>query len=235
MNNAKNRPSISELKNFDIFKDLEVQNIELLCENSFIQAHSHKQILFNFGESAHYFAIVLNGAYKLSRFTPTGEESVIHFSTIGDVIAALILSQPQPVFPVTVKAMGPSRVLLIPKETYLTHWFSKPSLIIKIQGLLSTRMSRLQHQKVMLRSPMAPKIASLLMQLAASESNNQNEDEEMKIPLPLTRKEIADTLGVTVESVIRVMSEWVKQEFIETNDQFIKILKPEKLIEIIEG
>ncbi len=54
------------------------------------------------------------------------------------------------------------------------------------------------------------------------------------VPLPLTRKEIANTLGASVESVIRVMSEWSKQEIIETTDQQIRILKFEKIISEME-
>lgn len=78
---------------------------------------------------------------------------------------------------------------------------------------------------------MASKIAALLLQLVADESSA---DGELEVPLPLTRKEIADSLGVTVESVIRVMSDWTKQGYISTNDHHIKILQPEWLISQME-
>lgn len=223
------KSALAEVKNFDLFKDLDALTIEQLCENSQIKVHSHKQMVFSYGTPALHFGVVLSGAYKLIRNSVMGEESVIHFSSPGDVVAALVMTQKNINYPVTVKAMGPSRMLVIPQETYLNHWIKNPMLIMKMQGLLSTRMSRLQNHKVMQRAPMSSKIAAMLMQLVAQDSS-----EQLEVPLPLTRKEIADTLGVTVESVIRVMSNWVKQGYIATSDQYIKILKPEHLIEQID-
>jgi CRP-like cAMP-binding protein len=91
-------------------------------------------------------------------------------------------------------------------------------------------MGVLQDQKVLARAPLAQKIAALLTNLL-----EKNEDENaLTLPLPLTRREIADTLGSSVESVIRVMSDWSKQGFIQTTDQNIKVLHPEKIIEILK-
>lgn len=225
------KSAINEITRFELFKNLSLDAVHSLCENGQISAHSHKQVVFNFGDSAKYFGVVLTGAYKLTRISPVGEESVIHFSSPGDVVAALIMTQKNVTYPVTVKAMGPSRMLMIPQETYLKTWIQNPQLIIKIQGLLSNRMSRFTNQKIMQRAPMSSKIASMLMQLAAQDKLTTD---QLEIPLPLTRKEIADTLGVTVESVIRVMSDWVKQGYISTSDQNIRILSPDKLIEQID-
>lgn len=226
--NTALKSALSEIKKFELFNEFNDSTIEQLCENSIIKFHTHKQIVFNYGDPALRFGIVLSGAYKLTRISPVGEESVIHFSSPGDVVAALVMAQKNIPYPVTVKAMGPARMLVIPQETYLNYWIKNPMLIIKMQGLLSTRMARLQNQKVMQRAPMSAKIASMLMQLAADDTKN---DGQLEVPLPLTRKEIADSLGVTVESVIRVMSEWAKRGYIATTDHHIKILNPERLIE----
>lgn len=218
--------SLVEIKRFSLFKGFTDDLILHLCANSEIKFHQHKEQIFTFGEPALYFGIVLSGAYKLSRIAISGEESVIHFSSPGDVVAALVMPQPKPVYPVNVKAMGPSRILLIQRDTYLQSWLKNSELIVRVQGLLSTRMSRFQNQKVMQRAPLQSKVAAMLLQLVAKD----NTHDDLEVPLPLTRKEIADTLGVTVESVIRVMSEWVKKGYIITTDQHIKILKPDLLI-----
>lgn len=218
--------AFSEIKGFALFKGLSDDLILNLCATSEIKVHQHKEQVFTFGDPASYFGMVLSGAYKLSRIAISGEESVIHFSSPGDVVAALVMPQAKPVYPVNVKAMGPSRILLIHRDTYIQHWLKNPDLIVRIQGLLSTRMARFQNQKVMQRAPLQSKVAAMLLQLVAKDTSK----DELEVPLPLTRKEIADTLGVTVESVIRVMSEWVKKGYITTTDQHIKILKPDLLI-----
>lgn len=220
---------VSEIKSFPLFQGFDQEHLSKLCAEGIVLSHQHRDLLFEFGDPALHFGVVLSGAYKLSRLTQAGEDSVIHFCSPGDVIAALVMPQPRPLYPVSVRAMGPSRVLILKREVYLQQWLPTPQLVARIQGLLSTRMGRFQNQKIMQRAPLPAKVAALLLQLVA-----KGQGDEMEVPLPLTRKEIADTLGVTVESVIRVMSDWAKRGLISTTDRHIRILQPESLIREVE-
>jgi len=220
----------SELSQFPIFLGLKTADIEALCEGGEVVATSHRHALFHFDDDAHYFGIVLSGAYKLSKPTPSGNDVIIYFSTPGDVIAAFIMSQPAPKYPVSAIAMGPSRFLKLPRSVYLNQWVKYPEMILRLQNSLSTRVGQLHNYQVLSKAPLATKVASLLMQmLQKSEDKN-----DLTLPSPLTRKEIADSLGASVESVIRVMSEWSKAGIIETKDHQIKILKLEKIIEMMK-
>lgn len=217
---------MSELLNFKVFEGYSADQLLDLCTSGEIIVSKHKQLLYQMGQKADSFGIVLSGAYKLSRPNPNGEDTIVHFSTPGDIIAAFIMAQPSPIYPVSSYAMGPSRFLKIPREVFLQKWKSQTDLIFKIQGLLSTRIGSLQTQKTLLKAPLSAKIAFLLIDIL-----NKYEGDESTLPLPLTRKEIADSLGASVESVIRIMSDWSKKGIIETQDQQIKVLKLDKIIE----
>lgn len=219
--------SISELCGFSIFEGFAKNQILELCQGGGIVSSSHRDLLFQFGDEAFYFGIVLSGAYKLTKPSPVGEDVIVHFSTPGDVIAAFIMAQPKALYPVSAIAMGPSRFLKIPKDNYLTYWKQKPDLIFRVQNLLSSRMNMLQDQKVMFKSPLSQKVALLLLSLLDKQSSHGN----ASLKLPMTRKEIADNLGASVESVIRIMSDWSKQGIIQTADQQIQVLKVDKIIE----
>ncbi len=218
--------AMSELLNFKVFEGYSADQLLDLCTSGEIIVSKHKQLLYQMGQKADSFGIVLSGAYKLSRPNPNGEDTIVHFSTPGDIIAAFIMAQPSPIYPVSSYAMGPSRFLKIPREVFLQKWKSQTDLIFKIQGLLSTRIGSLQTQKTLLKAPLSAKIAFLLIDIL-----NKYEGDESTLPLPLTRKEIADSLGASVESVIRIMSDWSKKGIIETQDQQIKVLKLDKIIE----
>lgn len=218
--------AIAELMAFPLFHDLSRGSILELCRGGEIHTSRHREVLFRFSQEAGWFGIVLSGAYKLSRPSPGGEDTIVHFSTPGDVIAAFIMAQPRPLFPVSAIAMGPSRLLKIPRQAYITSWKQNPDLIFRIQNLLSSRMSLMQDQRVLVRAPLSLKVANLLINLL----DKNPRDEGLELPLPLTRKEIADNLGASVEAVIRVMSEWSKQGWIETNDQHIRVLRPDVLL-----
>lgn len=216
---------LKELSNFNIFESLSLSAIKDLCEGCEVIVNDHRESIYSEGDIAHSFGIILSGAYKLTRLSPLGEEVILHFCVPGDAIAVFIMAQEKPVYPISVVAMGPSRFLKIPRNTYLKRWKEKPDVIFKVQSLLSTRFGSIHAQKVLAKAPLKTKIAFLLIDIL-----NKSEQNSTILPLPLTRKEIADSLGVTTESVIRVMSEWSKTGFIETIDTNIKILRMDELI-----
>jgi CRP/FNR family transcriptional regulator len=51
----------------------------------------------------------------------------------------------------------------------------------------------------------------------------QARDEGVFVPLPLSRREIADLVGTTVETAIRVMSRWHKEKLVETEAKGFRI------------
>lgn len=220
---------LGELNKFSLFESLSDQETSALCDNGIVRFCKHREEIFSFGKPADYFGIVLSGAYKLSRLNPMGEESVIHFCAPGEVIAALVMAQKNSTYPVTVKAMGPSRILILKKENYTQNWLVRPELILKIQSQLSTRMSLLQNQKLMQRAPVSAKVAAFLLQYLMNHEHDSNDD-QLIIPVPLTRKEIGDALGLSVETVIRTMSDWGKKDIISSTDQMIKVKNVEFLI-----
>lgn len=221
--------TLQEVRNFSLFEGFEFEQLMQLCEQAQVKVLRHRELLFEVGAEAVSFGVVVSGAFKLSRLDPTGEDVIVHFSAPGDILAALVMAHPNPRYPVNVRAMGPSRVLVIPASVYRKYWLTNPSLMARVQGLLSSRMAKQQHLKAMQRAPLSAKVASLLLQLG-SRAGNSN---ELEVTLPLTRKEIADSIGVTVESVIRIMSEWNKIGYIKNSDHAIQILNPGKLVEEI--
>ena len=52
------------------------------------------------------------------------------------------------------------------------------------------------------------------------------------IPLGLSRQELADMTGTTIETAIRVMSRWAKQDVVATRDDGFVLLDRPRLVEI---
>lgn len=218
--------ALVELINFELFKSFDKDTLSLLCEDAQIVVSSHKMSLFEAGQIAGHFYIVLTGAYKLCKSSPHGDETIVYFSTPGDVIAALVMAKADSSYPVNAISMGPSRCVKIAKHNFTSVWQKHPELIMSIQAQLSTRMGFMQNQKTLSKSPLSTKVANLLLEILNKSSNH-----ELLLPIPLTRKDIADSLGSTVESVIRVMSAWSKLGYIETKEQQVFVLNVAKIIE----
>ncbi len=77
------------------------------------------------------------------------------------------------------------------------------------------------------------RIARLLLRLAAT-IGKQTEDKHIMIDMPLTRQEIAEMTGTTVESAIRVMSKLRKQGIIASGNGRILLNEPHALVTIAD-
>lgn len=103
--------------------------------------------------------------------------------------------------------MGPSEVISIPKSTFSFFWKNNLDLMNRMNSILYQRMSTIQDDKMLFSSPLRNRIALLLLR----HLEQVNGTSMQSLSLPLTRQEIADSLNVTVESVIRIMSEWTEE------------------------
>jgi CRP-like cAMP-binding protein len=57
----------------------------------------------------------------------------------------------------------------------------------------------------------------------------------VEIAVPLTRQDISEMAGTTVETTIRVMSRWQKDRVISTNNKHIAIIDPHSLAEAVQS
>jgi hypothetical protein len=51
----------------------------------------------------------------------------------------------------------------------------------------------------------------------------------------VTRQELADSVGATVESVIRLLSEWTSEGVLRPDSRQIEVLRLDRLVEISKG
>lgn len=226
MTNAAN--DIKNLRSFSIFQGLSDESIQQLTESSYLKKLKHRELVYRAGDPIDTFCIVLKGAFKLIRPTLRGDDVIMYFATMGDVIGALVMNKPVPSYPITAKAMGPSEVLCIPRKTFNDYWAQNAEIQRRLNSALYSRLSMIQDDKTRSKSPLPQRISALLVGLL----ERAEHEDQLIIPIPLTRQEIADSLGVTVESVIRIMSSWAQDGIVRTQDQRIEIVRLDRIIDL---
>ena len=78
------------------------------------------------------------------------------------------------------------------------------------------------------------RMAHLLLKLA-DRIGEESTDSGIKIPLFLSRQDIADLVGTTVETAIRVMSRWRKMDIVTNDKRGIIIRDRETLEDLAAG
>lgn len=217
------------LGEYPLFRGLSLEVFSDLIAGHRFRNLRHHEALYEAGDLAHSFAIVLTGAFKLVRKTPNGEDVIVYFATPGDVIGGLVMLKPEGVYPISVVAMGNSTVLVLPRATYVSAWVGNAMMQSRLTSSLYSRMTSLQDDKANSKLSLQKRVAALLLTLL-----DKNEQKGSRLPIPLTRQEIADSVGATVESVIRCMSELSQLGLVRTEDRQIEILRADRIAEILK-
>lgn len=169
-------------------------------QQNFYRVDSHAP-LFLEGDDADYVYEVMEGVVCCYSMLANGRRQVISFSFPGDLVG-LVQGD---VHRYSTEALGPTRVRSIPRSLLLKTAAERPELGRKLLEFATTRLALMQDHFVMLgRKSALEKVASFLLALAR---NTGNEDcESIAFDLPMTRADIADYLGLTLETVSRTLT-----------------------------
>lgn len=201
------------------FDGLGQQVVSELLEGSSIINTKSRQVVFKQDNPAEYFGFVTSGLFRLTRINANGQRSVLDFVGSGGLVGILLMSQENSLYPVSVQSIGPGQFLQIPRDTYSRHWLQHPEIVRRVQASTLERMDFFQWIREIQRFGLEKKVACLLLRLCPGEHPE----------LHLSRTDIADVLGSSVEAVIRILSAWEKSGIIQVDNLGREILEIERL------
>jgi CRP-like cAMP-binding protein len=180
------------------------------------RAHSYQKgsTIFSEGEPSDFFITIVTGRVKVYKATPAGKEVILEIFGPGDPLGATAAYEGRP-FPATAVALEDTQCVLIPRAGFFALLEQHPSLVRGLlTGLthrlveLTTRIADLSGARVEAR------FARLFLKLA--KDLGRPGDAGTFVPLALSRQELADMTGTTIETCIRIMSRWGKEEIVRT-------------------
>ena len=105
--------------------------------------------------------------------------------------------------------MGDVSVLRLSKKTYFDLLRKNPDAAIEVIKYLGARLNEVQEQaKILALDRADQRLASLLVNLA--ERTGVKESQGFRLGVRLTRQDMANMVGVTTETVIRIMARFKK-------------------------
>jgi CRP/FNR family nitrogen fixation transcriptional regulator len=159
------------------------------------------------GDPAKYCFRVISGAVRICTLMIDGRRQVADFFAGGDMIGFDFADT----YAFTAEAVTDSVVRQYPRSTILNLLTSDRQLSHQMLALACRRLTSAQHQLVTLgRKTAEERIATFLLALAGRQKRQSRQ-----IELPMSRTDIADHLGLTVETVSRVLTRLKKQNVIE--------------------
>lgn len=214
------------LRTTPIFSRLSVEDRRKVAEVANVRAFDRGEIIFEQESPSDAFYAIVAGRVKIFKMMPNGKDLILEVFGPGDPLGAVAAYLGRP-FPASATALEETTCVLIPRADFFRLLEQHPSLVRGLLLGLTTRLVELTNRLAELTGGrIEPRFARLFMKLA--DEMGRSERGGMFIPLPLSRQELADLTGTTIETCIRIMSRWGKDEIVRTEkDGFVVLARPE--------
>lgn len=183
------------------------------------------QMLFQEGDSADNVYNITSGSVSISKSMADGRRQITGFLGPGDFLGL----NTRNTYTVSAEALIETRVCRFSRQSFQKLLADTPSLEHRLLAVAETELATAQEQILLLgRKTAMERIASFL--LLQSERIKARGLPATPISLPMTRAEVADYLGLTIETVSRCFTKLRKLEVIglPASDR-VQIKQPERL------
>lgn len=186
-------------------------------------------LLFQSGQPLRSLFAIRSGSIKSYTITESGEEQITAFHLAGDVVGFDgIHADTHQSF---AQALETAMVCEIPFDTLDQLSGSMPRLRQQIMRLMSNEIMGDQEMILLLSKKNAEqRLAAFISNLATRFGNRGFSSKEFR--LSMTRGDIGNYLGLTVETISRLLGRFQKSGLIEVKGKYITITDPDSLQEL---
>lgn len=221
---------LKDLKKIDFFKNLSDEELKELEPYLAIVSFGKKESIFSEGEAPEWFYIVLKGKVKVTKLSHEGKEIILEVISPYDIFGGVAVLRNFP-YPANAVAMETSEVLRISRKNLMRLVDRFPNLMYCIALQLGDRMkSSYDSLKNIALERVEARIAALLLKL--SNKVGVETAKGVLIDMRLTKQDVADMVGTTVETSIRTFSKFKKEGLVTDADGKIIIKNREGLMSI---
>ena len=187
------------------------------------------ETIFNEGDSAEYAYKIASGTVRLCKHMPDGRRQIAQFLFGGEFFSFMDLQEHS----FSAEAVNDVVLLCYPQKQIERLGEERLTLRKRFASLLTRRVRDIQNHLVMLgRQTAKERVAAFLLHVIEHTGIDKNGVME----LPMSRQDIADYLGLTIETVCRVLSAMKRNGLVDIpNLHQLVIRKPAVLAELAEG
>ncbi|MDD3717524.1 MAG: Crp/Fnr family transcriptional regulator [Actinomycetota bacterium] len=211
-----------------MFEFLEAEELDRLLSLCTTEKIAKGEYVFLECDQPRNLYVVVKGEVKLLKQTEDGRETIVEMAYPGEIFGEEAIFDGQP-YPLTAQALSDVELLAITRTDFFTFLRDNPDLALEIITELGARLREAQNTiRALAMERVEWRIARVLLML--SRKAGIVEADGVSIDLPLTRQDIADMAATTVETTIRVLSNFKKMGLVETEKGKI-ILRDKKHLE----
>ncbi len=174
------------------------------------------------GDPTENFYLVMRGMFRAVKFTRDGRRQVFAFYMPGDICGL----EPEESHKLTIEAVDSAAMAILPRSACRIRMNDDPRLNAALfDGATRALTLSIDHMMMIGRSSAEERLAWFLTMLSARSAPNAR-----VLDLAMQRQDIADYLGLTIETVSRTFTLFRDRGFLELpRKRRVEILRPEAL------
>lgn len=168
------------------------------------------------GEETSSFFVLVSGRAKMARYLESGRTVILSLFGPSDLFGAVAALGGQ-MCDAAVIALEPTVCLEVRRDDLFQLFGRQPQLIADLLPVLTRQLVECKNCIVELTCYRVEyRLAQVFLKLADTLGESQNGG--TFISIDLSRQEVADLVGTTIETCIRIMSRWNKEGVLLTRD-----------------
>jgi CRP-like cAMP-binding protein len=203
---------IDRLRQLPLLDTLTDADLDQLADQVRSDRFEHDAVVFYQGDPADRVWIVQSGRVKIIYQDPGGREVILEIISPGEAFGGAAIFLPR--HPATAKAMEPTETLSFPAAHFSQWLLSHPQISVKLNHLLGARLQSLMGVQIMAGERVERRMAHILIKLA--DRTGRPAPNGVLIPLSLSRQDLADMAGTSLETAIRTISRFRAEGLVET-------------------
>lgn len=216
-----------------LFAHMEPAALDAMLAEATGRRYALGETVFEQGEPAKSFFVLLHGRLKVTQLTPDGQQIIVRMVNPGDLFGiAKALSRPD--YPGTATAAAESVALSWPMQRWDALLGQNPNLAVNAMQTVGNRLQE-AHTRIreLATEEVERRIAHTVLRLI--QQSGRKEEEGIRIDFPVTRQDIAEMTGTTLHTVSRVLTAWEAAGLVLGGRQKITVRDPHKLLLIADG
>lgn len=211
-----------------VFNVLEGDHLSEMSMHKACNIYKKGQYVFSENGIPNGLYCINSGKIKISTTGYDGKEQILRLAKSGDIVGyrALLSNERYASSAITLEDAS---ICLIEKDFFFKSMESTPKLMFEVVKKMSRDLKEAEDHIVSLsQKNVRERMAEALLFLKATYGL---EEDQQTIMVNLSREEIADYVGTSTESCIRLLSEFNHDKIIELQGKKIKILNLPQLIQ----
>lgn len=189
-----------------------------------VQRFSRNETIFNEGDEARFTYRVMSGAVRLCKILPDGRRQIADFVLPGDFFGLEASVE----YDLTAESLADVVVVRYLKSQLDQLGDERADVRDALMTTLRQSLWAAQHHVIMLgRQTAMERVVSFLLQLSTRAGARAGHP----VALPMGRQDIADYLGLTIETVCRALSDLKSRKLIATPDRRTVVLNDVRALE----